>query len=73
MQFLNNLVEDNNYTIPLIQDIVDATQGTPHCTVIDLTDAYYQEHLKPEDKLWYYFTTSYWSTLCFIRTVDQLS
>jgi hypothetical protein len=50
MQFLNNLVENNNYTIPLIQDIVEKTQGMKFFTVLDLQDGYFHIKIKPEDK-----------------------
>ena len=46
MQFLNNLVEDNKYTVPNIQNIIEQTQGKRFFTVIDLTDGYYQIKLK---------------------------
>lgn len=53
MEFLNNLVEDNNYTIPKIQRIFELTQGKKLFTVIDLKDGYYQIKLKEKDKYRY--------------------
>ena len=50
MQFLNNLVEQNNYTIPHIQRVIEKTQGMKWFSVIDLKDGYFQIKLKAEDK-----------------------
>lgn len=50
MQFLNNLVKDDNYTVPSIQRIIESTQGKKFFTVIDLKDGYYQIRLKKEDR-----------------------
>lgn len=50
MQFLNNLVEDNEYTLPHIQRIYEKTQGHKWFTIIDLKDGYFQILVKPEDK-----------------------
>lgn len=50
MQFLNKLVEDDNYTVPNIQQIIEKTQGKRFFTVIDLKDGYYQISLKKSDR-----------------------
>ncbi|KAI5151809.1 hypothetical protein ENBRE01_2401 [Enteropsectra breve] len=50
MQALNNLVEDDNYTVPKIQEIINNTQGKKFFTVVDMRDGYYQIKLRPEDK-----------------------
>ena len=50
MQFLNNLVEDNKYCIPHIQNIIEKTLGKKFFTVIDLKDGYFQILLEPKDK-----------------------
>ncbi len=50
MQFLNNLVQDNNYTVPHIQGIIEKTQGYKWFTVIDLKDGYFQIMVNPNDK-----------------------
>ena len=50
MQFLNNLVEPNNYTVPHIQNIIEKTQGKKWFTIIDLKDGYYQILVDPKDK-----------------------
>lgn len=49
LQFLNNLVEDDKYSIPNIQNIIELTQGKKWFSVIDLKDGYYQIRLKAED------------------------
>ncbi len=50
MQFLNNIVEDNNYSIPNSQHILENTQGKKYFTVIDLADGYFQIKIKKEHK-----------------------
>lgn len=50
MQFLNSIVEDNNYTIPRIQEIIEKTQGMQYFTVLDLKDGYFQIKINPEHK-----------------------
>jgi len=50
MQFLNNIVEDNNYTVPHIEKIIERTQGMKYFSVIDLKDGYYQIPLRKQDR-----------------------
>ena len=50
MQFLNSLVEKNNYTVTHIQSIIEKTQGSKWFSVIDLKDGYFQILLNPKDK-----------------------
>jgi hypothetical protein len=50
MQFLNNLVEDDKYSIPNIQKIIEQSQGKKWFTVIDLKDGYFQIRLKKEHR-----------------------
>jgi hypothetical protein len=50
MQFLNNLVEDNNYSIPHIQNIIEKTQGHKWFTIIDLKDGFFQILVDSRDK-----------------------
>ena len=50
MQFLNNIVESNNYTVPHIEKIIERTQGMQYFTVIDLKDGYYQIPLRKQDR-----------------------
>jgi hypothetical protein len=43
-------VEDNNFTIPRIQEIIEKTQGMRYFTVLVLKDGYFQIKIKPEHK-----------------------
>jgi hypothetical protein len=62
LQFLNNLVESNKYTIQYIHTIIEKTQGKRYFTVVDLKDAYFQIKIVPEYK---YKTAFYFNNKLF--------
>lgn len=46
----NGLVEDDKYSLPNIQQIMESTQGKKYFTVIDLKYGYFQMKLEKEDR-----------------------
>ena len=68
MQFLNNLVEDDNYTVQNIQRIIKNTQGQKVFTVIDLKDRYFQIRLHKFKTAFYFNNKSYINGLECLET-----
>ncbi|KAI4293468.1 hypothetical protein PAPHI01_2742, partial [Pancytospora philotis] len=49
-QALNKLVDENKYGLPVIQKVIEKTQGKRFFTVIDLKDGYFQIALDAQDR-----------------------
>ena len=47
---LNNVLEDDKFPLPNIEDIIDSLAGAKYFSHLDLSQGYYQCKLKPEDR-----------------------
>lgn len=47
---LNNVLEDDKFPLPNIEEIIDSLAGATYFSHLDLSQGYYQCELKPEDR-----------------------
>jgi ribonuclease HI len=66
-----NLLQDDNFSLPCIDKIVDSAAGCEVMSLLDCFSGYHQIYMKEEDKASTSFITSF-STYCFIRMPEGL-
>ena len=56
---LNKLTEKDSFPLPLVEDCIDTLAGNVYFSKLDASSAYWQVHIKKEDKKKTAFITKY--------------